>query len=61
MKKEKIHFEEERQKPRLPNEGQKRIKGGGAHKNKKGYDKKDKKWKREDAGAPPVFLAPRSS
>jgi hypothetical protein len=55
MKKETIQSNEERQKPRLPSEGQKRIKGGGVHKNKKGYNKKDKNWKREDADAPPVF------
>jgi hypothetical protein len=44
MKKEKIHSHEERQKPRVPEEGRERIRGGGAHKDKKKYDRKrDKK------------------
>jgi hypothetical protein len=47
MKKEKIHSEEERQKPRLPEEGRERIRGGGAHKDKKKYDRKRDKKKRE--------------
>ncbi len=47
MKKEKIHSEEERQKPHLPSEGRERIRQGGAHKNKKKYDRKRDKKKRE--------------
>jgi len=47
MKKEKIHSEEERRKPRLPSEGRERIRGGGAHKDKKKYDRKRDKRKRE--------------
>jgi len=49
MKKEKLHFEEERQKPRIPEEGRERIRSGGAHKNKKKYDRKrDKKKIQKD-------------
>jgi len=40
MKKETIHSEEERLKPRIPEDGRKRIHRGGAHKNKKKYDRK---------------------
>lgn len=62
MKKEKIHSEEERQKPRIPSEGQKRIKGGGAHKNKKAYDRKNnKKEQREESDSSRIFLPARRS
>ncbi|MCX6736330.1 MAG: hypothetical protein NTZ13_04570 [Candidatus Parcubacteria bacterium] len=47
MKKEKIHHEEERQKPRVPKEGRERMCGGGAHKDKKKYDRKRDKKKSE--------------
>jgi hypothetical protein len=39
MKKESVRAKRKRQKPRLPEEGQKRIRRGGAHKNKKKREK----------------------
>jgi hypothetical protein len=54
MKKKKIHIHKKmpRQQPRIPEEGRERIKTGGPHKNKKGYDrKKNKKEQREDTDA----------
>ncbi|MCX6739173.1 MAG: hypothetical protein NT098_03955 [Candidatus Parcubacteria bacterium] len=47
MKKEKIHHEEERQKPHLLSEGRERIRQGGTHKDKKKYNRKRDKKKEE--------------
>ncbi len=48
MKKETIHSEEERLKPHIPENGRKRIHRGGAHKNKKKYDRKNGKKNKEE-------------
>ena len=48
MKKEHLHKEEERQKPRIPKDGQDRIKTGGPHKNKKAYKRNQKHQKEEE-------------
>ncbi|MFA6494452.1 MAG: hypothetical protein WCT49_05355 [Candidatus Paceibacterota bacterium] len=57
MKKEKIHHKQERRKPHIPEEGRQRIKGGGVHEDKKRYNKKDKKWKREGMSASRFFIS----
>ncbi len=48
MKREKIHHEEGRIKPRIPEDGRKRIVGGGVHKDKKVYDRKRDKKRDEE-------------
>ena len=48
MKREQIHHEEGRIKPRIPEDGRKRIVGGGVHKDKKVYDRKRDKKRDEE-------------
>ena len=48
MKKEHIHEDGERQKPRIPEDGRQRIKTGGPHRNKKAYKRNKKHQKQEE-------------
>lgn len=51
MKKEKIYVKEERRKPRVPTEGQDRLRQGGVHRDKKKYHREQNRVNPEDVGA----------